>query len=358
MRILVIGPASLPGSLVGSYIRAFEKIIGSNVIVFDIESEALSSKIKGDNLVDRIKRRMQYHLINSLLRKRLLNSLEKGIYKDLDLIFDFKSYWLKPQDLFRLKDLTGALVFHFNADSPFDKDKSNYHPNLTKAIPFYDCYFIWHKELIPRIYNSGAKRVEYLHFAWDPDLHSPINPLYIDEEKYRSDVVFVGNWTPERERWLSYVADTDLRIWGAHLWERAKERAVKEKWTRHIPIGEEFVKIVRASKISLNFLRDQNKSSHNMRTFEVPGCEGFLLTERSEEQLKFFEEDKEIACFSTPKELREKIEFYLSRDKLRTKMAKAAHQTVEEKHTYLERAKHILKVYGEISGRKVWEYLD
>ena len=86
-----------------------------------------------------------------------------------------------------------------------------------------------------------------------------------------------------------------------------------------------------------------------MRTFEVPGCGGFLLTERSEEQLEFFEEGKEIACFSTPEELREKIEFYLPRDELRRKMAEAAHKKVAEGHTYLDRVKLILAVYEEIA---------
>ena len=85
-----------------------------------------------------------------------------------------------------------------------------------------------------------------------------------------------------------------------------------------------------------------------MRSFEVTGCGGFLLTERSSEQSDFFEEDKEIACFSDSEELKEKIRFYLPRDKLRREMAKAARRKVAEGHTYLHRAEQIAKVYEEM----------
>ena len=81
-----------------------------------------------------------------------------------------------------------------------------------------------------------------------------------------------------------------------------------------------------------------------MRTFEIPACGGFMLTERSEEIIEFFEEDKEVACFSTPEELREKIDFYLEHPALRKEMAERAYQKVQQE-TYLKRVQQILKVY-------------
>ena len=59
----------------------------------------------------------------------------------------------------------------------------------------------------------------------------------------------------------------------------------------------------------MNVLRLQNKGSHNMRTFEIPASGGFMLQERSNEVLEFFEEGKEIECFSSVKELKDKINF-------------------------------------------------
>jgi len=346
VRVLIIGPTSFPGSLVGSYVRALQKMDNTGLLLFDTDKLGKAHWISGDTILDRAKRRFAYVFDMMRFRNKLFNFLKEE--KDIDLILDFKTTWLNPNDIMKIKNKTRALLFHFNADSPFDKEKSNRHPNLIKNMPFYDCYFIWHKGLIPKIYDRGAKRVEYLPFAWDPELHPPINLPEMDSIKYGSDVVFIGNWTPERERWLESIRDLNLTIWGepACKWGRmGKGSELFNKWRPISVRGIEFAKVVRASKINLNFLRDQNKGSHNMRTFEVPGCGGFLLTERSEEQCEFFEEDKEIACFSTPEELREKIKFYLPRDELRRKMAEAAHRKVAQGHTYLDRARRILKVY-------------
>jgi len=352
MKVLLVGEASVHYGLVASYLRAFQKL-GMETLIFDPRKKSLipvinSSRDK-DHIISRMRRFITTHL-NEMWADRLLKYYAKsGRFGKIDLAIIFKCKWLKPETLLLLKRKTQALLFHFNADSPFDKQKANSHPNLIKTIPLYDCYFIWHKGLIPKIYKKGAKRVEYLPFAWDPELHPEANPSPNREEGfYASDIAYIGNWTPERERWLSYITDMDLKIWGTYLWGRARDGGVKDKWTGYTPVGWEFAKVVRASKINLNFLRDQNKGSHNMRTFEVPGCGGFLLTERSEEQCEFFEEDKEIACFSTPEELREKIKFYLPRDELRRRMAEAAHRKVAQGHTYLDRAKWILEVYEEM----------
>jgi len=217
---------------------------------------------------------------------------------------------------------------------------------------FYDCYFTYSRKLIPKLYKLKAKRVEHLPFAWDPELHPPININSDDIQKYKSDIAFIGNWSPEREKWLESIADMDLAIWGTYLWERVRKGSpLLSKWRRKALIGEKFAKVSRSAKIMLNILNLQNKGSHNMRTFEVPGCGGFLLTERSEEQCEFFEEGKEIACFSTPKELREKIEYYLNHEEERRKMAKTAHEKVKN-HTYLHRARRILQVYQELKSKK------
>ena len=348
IKALVIGPASFPGSLVSSYIRAFRRIGNVELLIFDTDQIGKAHWIRGDKIADRLKKRLAYIFDVIQFKNRLYEFLKN---KRFDFILDFKSAWLGPNDIMRLKDTTRALFFHFNADSPFDKERANRHPNLIKNMPVYDVYFIWHKGLIPKIYAKGAKRVEYLPFAWDPELHPFTDLSGKEEEKYRSDLVFIGNWTHERERWLETVADFELTIWGdaACKWGRMKKGSeLFNKWKPVSVRGKEFAKVVRASKINLNFLRDQNKGSHNMRTFEVPGCGGFLLTERSEEQCEFFEEDKEIACFSTPEELREKIKFYLPRDELRRKMAEAAHRKVAQVHTYLDRGKRILEVYEEM----------
>ena len=83
-----------------------------------------------------------------------------------------------------------------------------------------------------------------------------------------------------------------------------------------------------------------------MRTFEVSACGGFLLSVRTDEAKSFFEEDREAAYFSSPEELKEKIDFYLKNDGLRKQIAEAGYKKlVDSDYSYTDRAKKIIEVY-------------
>jgi len=114
-------------------------------------------------------------------------------------------------------------------------------------------------------------------------------------------------------------------------------------------VGEEFSKVCNSAKIVLNVIRKQNGSAHNMRTFEVPACGGFLLSVRTDEAKSFFEEGKEAAYFGSPEELKEKISFYLKNEELRAKTAKAGYKKlISSGYAYADRAKEIINVYKSL----------
>jgi spore maturation protein CgeB len=93
----------------------------------------------------------------------------------------------------------------------------------------------------------------------------------------------------------------------------------------------------------LNFLREQNKGAHNMRTFEIPATGAFQLATRSEEHLAWFAEGREIACFETSHELMSQVAYYLEHDTERDQIAQAGHRCLEEgHHTYADRMKQVL----------------
>ena len=86
-----------------------------------------------------------------------------------------------------------------------------------------------------------------------------------------------------------------------------------------------------------------------MRTFEVPACGGFLLTERSEEQSEFFDEGTEIECFSSLPELRQKIDYYLRNSSDRIGIALAGYEEASKSASSFEaRAKQMLLTYREL----------
>jgi spore maturation protein CgeB len=171
-----------------------------------------------------------------------------------------------------------------------------------------------------------------------------------DLKIYQSDIVFVGNWDKEREKWLSGLMGYNFAIWGADYWKkRCKNKFLRLSWKGGTAICEEWNKVVQSSKINLNILRLQNKGSHNMRTFEIPASGGFVLHERSGEVLDFFEEGKEIECFGSVEELKDKVNFYLNKDHLRTKIAKAGYEKcMRSGYLYIDRVTHVLKVFEKL----------
>ena len=129
------------------------------------------------------------------------------------------------------------------------------------------------------------------------------------------------------------------------MWERVPEGTpVRARWKGNAVYGEEISKLFAVSKIHLNFLREQNRDSNNVRTFEIPGFGGFLLTQRSREQAEeLFVEGSEIACFETEAELREKIAYYLEHDRERLEIAERGHARAVREHQAIHRLQRVVE---------------
>jgi spore maturation protein CgeB len=329
MKIFLVGEF-WSGSLCRFYLNAFRKL-NCKVKIFDQNEFLTKNKY--------IRRVLSIYLIKRLNYKVLteINSFNPH------MVLFFKGQYILPKTLKRIKEEVKAVLFNIYTDNPFNITPGTSSEYVKKSISYYHCYFIWGKFLIPKLFKAGAKLVKYLPFAYASYIHYPVQP----DSKYKNDIAFIGTWDEEREKWLGYLKNYDLAIWG-NSWEKVRvSSALYKKWRHKPAIGEEFSKVCNSSKIILNFIRKQNGDAHNMRTFEIPACQGFMLTQRTKEQSEFFVEDKEIVCFSTYKELISKINFYLNHPELREKIRKNGFRKVK-KQTYLERAKDVLKVYRDI----------
>jgi spore maturation protein CgeB len=90
------------------------------------------------------------------------------------------------------------------------------------------------------------------------------------------------------------------------------------------------IKAFMTTKIVLNFIRAQNGSAHNMRSFEVPASGAFLLTQRTDDQgSRFFKEHESVACFATKDELISHIRYYLAHNQERAAIARNGHAAVQ-----------------------------
>lgn len=104
----------------------------------------------------------------------------------------------------------------------------------------------------------------------------------------------------------------------------------------------EIPKIIRQSRISLNFANSKGDNQIKARVFEVPGAGGFLLTEVARDLEKYYVQNKEIGVFSDFESLVEKIVYYLAKPKERDLIAQAGFLRTCSEHTYERRLLEIV----------------
>lgn len=357
MNILLIGNKKK-----SSMTKTFSQILeneGHNTRIISLpqiiyENWKISKKIKNSEIFRKIifvlmRRKIVpfCNILDEIARRKVSKKRENFIPS---LVIVFKGLIFSPENLKKIKkNKQKPLVFGVNADDPFNDFNAS--PYLRECLPFFDAYFVYSDTIVKNMTKIN-KNTHHLPFASYSSLHYPVKINKKEKNFYGSDIAFIGSWTPEREgKLLPLVKNNyDLAIWG-NRWDNAKDKDTKERWKGKPVIGEEFSKVCNSSKIMLNFIRKQNKGSHNMRTFEVPACRGFLLSERTKEQQKFFPEDKEMAFFEGEKEMLEKVNYYLKNSRKRKNIAKRAYEK-SRKHTYENRIDKVLEIYKNIKNKK------
>ncbi len=317
------------------YARVLREM-GATVEVFDYRRSVTegASSLPGWSTVQRLAR----------IRRMNQQFVDRAISFGPDLVLVLKGEWLTPATLRDVKRRCSCALAQWYPDGPFNVQVKNATRDSIASIPEFDIYYIYARSLIEPLRRAGARRVEYLPFCYDPEMLKP--PVAVSDEerlRYATDVVFAGTWDPDREWWLRHVTDLGVSVWG-NLWDRLPEGdALRARWKGNAVYGEQISLLFAVSRIHLNFLREQNKDSNNVRTFEIPGFGGFLLTQRSEEQAReLFEEDREIVCFSTVDELRDKIRYYLAHEDERLRIAEAGALRARNEHQAVHRLSRII----------------
>jgi len=101
-------------------------------------------------------------------------------------------------------------------------------------------------------------------------------------------------------------------------------------------------------------VRRANRDDHVMRTFEIPACGGFMLTERSSTHEELFREDHEAGFFGSPDEFVAKVRSYLARDEDRARIAAEGHRKITQgRHTYSDRLADIIEAAKVVRSQKL-----
>jgi spore maturation protein CgeB len=259
------------------------------------------------------------------------------------VVLAVKGAYIAPSVLGTIRTENGASLVNFATDDPFNSVNST--RDILKGFAFFDIYATPRRSNIPDLQQAGCHKVIYLPFGYDPAVHFPECPANGDEAMiWCSDMVFAGGADDDRLPYLEALAaqpNLDLHLYGGY-WNRNHQ--LRSHW-RGFAVERDYRLALGGSKIALCLVRRANRDGHVMRTFEIPACGVFMLAERTGEHLEFFEEGKEMACFSSPQELVDKACYYLAHTDERQRIAEAGYRRViRNRHTYQDRLVELLRL--------------
>ncbi len=295
----------------------------------------------------------QYDSPNPLLRKIVFRlSMGPGVGRlnhDLlqmaererpDVLWADKLLWIWPETLDKLRAM-GIATVSYMIDNAFGPRRDPGWRLYMKDIPHYDLHVVQRDSNIAQYKDSGARDVIKIQTAYEPTVHFPPPAGWSDKDRDRG-VSFIG--TPYDQRALFLT-----RLWkefgfpvvvsGGLVWKPA----LGPEATAGIYRGNgelfhtDYREGIWRSKINFSFITHSNQDEFVHKSFEIAGCGGFLLAERSAGHSQRFEEDKEAVFFSTIEECAEKIRRYLPDEAARERIAAAGHIRAEKDGYYNDR---------------------
>ena len=287
-----------------------------------------------------------------------------------ELIWAEKQEYLYPETIRRLQE-GGALVVHYNPDPYFSLDWKRT-PLADACLSCYDAMVVTKRYELDLYRQLASGQIVYSALGYDPVGHAPPSVI---ESRADQQVVFIGGWEPRRERLLetAQTLTPGVAVWGygwriaqrprldlfrairlgrldpGHRFYLGKTRPALQSAIRDGEgdtgeiYEERYTAAVAGAAIALGFVREVCPDQHTTRTFEIPAIGGFMLADRTEEHLEFFEEGKEAEYFGSDDEYVEKIRYYLGNDAARTKIARAGQRRcITSGYSYDDRIRAVL----------------
>jgi len=219
----------------------------------------------------------------------------------------------------------------------------------------FDYFFMIQRGEFEKLLETTCRKTwGWFPVAAEPSVHKPITLSSDDKALFASDISFMGAAYPNRVNFFKQFKKANLKLWGTG-WSES------EISHYNIPLGDQRITpeqsniIYQATKININLhsanygymedtIFDTIGDFVNPRTFEIAACGGFQLVDDRIAIKELFETDKEIVCFSSVEEAKDKANFYLKNDSLRQEIALAAQKKVLQFHTYQHRVEKMIEV--------------
>ena len=317
-------------------VRAFSQT-GAEVVYWPIYPPKLFSQlcVLWDRFEERHRRRLAEE--GFAVDRTLLKIKEEAP----DLIFAIQGYVL-PRDILQQLRGLGFPSAVWMMDEPYDTARSS------RIGEFFDHVFLQDSATVDDHRNHGNPNVHFLPHGCDAaGFHEPMS-----SPVKKWDISVVGSGFPYRRQLFEAVAGSPKSLLAGTGWD-GLEGATRVEIRPPVAF-DEAARIYRGTRINLMIHRRETEQGYGRSTssartpngsvFYAAGCGAFQLVDDSRPDLEsFFEPGKEIVTFHDEKELREKVEYYLSHEEDRLRISEAGVRRAHSEHSYRRRVEQILE---------------
>jgi len=302
-----------------------------------------------DTRADKLVREVIWRYVTPRWRRHLERLVERE-QPDAVVVFTV------PMSHFRgiptaLREKLGVPVVYYDGDVPMSLPEFggmdtgfNYYRGADPSE--YDLLLSNSEGGIPRLLELGARRVEPLFWAVDPELFSP---LPIEKEH---DVFFYGYGDKFRREWMRELvgepsrrlADVDFALGGRDFrGDVGSARAIGD-----VPFNV-FPRAISASRINLNITRGAHATvpaSSTCRPFELAACGAAIVSNPNEGIERWFEPGRELLVVNDADEATATYRELLADPAQAEELGRRARERVLDEHTYAHRARRLLDLLG------------
>lgn len=275
-------------------------------------------------------------------------SIARKVKPDLVLVLNGVVLTAEKVDKLRRRGFKTAVWF---TDDP-------YYTDWTISIaPRYDYVFTLELNCLPFYRKLGCKNVYYLPFAVNP---GAFHPKHVPTS-YQSDICFIGTAFWNRVKLIDQLAPILMNrkvVIAGWWWDRLQNYS---NLSSQIKLGdwmspEDTASYYNGAKIVINLHRSIDDDTINVnsrkiealsvnpRTFEISGCATLQLSDIRQDIDNLYNAGTEIATYVTDKDLVEKIDYYLTHEEERQRVALGGLMRTRRDHTYQKRLSSMLSI--------------
>ncbi|MBM3566782.1 MAG: glycosyltransferase family 1 protein [Alphaproteobacteria bacterium] len=191
--------------------------------------------------------------------------------------------------------------------------------------------------------SLGARGVMFVDNTYCSHEHCPIDITEDERIRWGAPVSFVGTFeAPRADMALELArAGISVRVWG-NGWGR-RQGAHPNLIIENRPVyGDDYRRVVAASRINLCFLRHANRDRQTCRSIEIPAMGGFMLHEYSGEMVALIAPDREAVYFRNGGDLIARCRDWLQAPARAAVAAAGRRRVVEGGFSHRERWREII----------------